>query len=51
VLVLEFGQVVDILIDDDVQVVGLVMRLDIAGGESFRHDAEAGRVIKAQCFE
>jgi hypothetical protein len=50
VLVLEFGQVVDILVDDDVQVVGLVMRLDVAGGEGFRHGAVEGRVIKAQCY-
>jgi hypothetical protein len=39
VLVLELCQVVDILIDDNVQVVGFVMRLDVAGRESFRHDA------------
>jgi hypothetical protein len=45
VVVLELGQVVDVLVDDDVQVVGLVMRLDVAGCEGFRHDGGARRGI------
>lgn len=38
VVVLELGQIVDILIDDDEQVAGRVMRRNIGGGEGFRHD-------------
>lgn len=37
VVVLELGQVVDILVDDDEQVAGGVMRRNIGGGEGFRH--------------
>lgn len=39
-LVLEFGQVVDILVDDDPKIVGLGMRLDIGGGKGSRHDED-----------
>jgi hypothetical protein len=46
VFILELGQVVDILIDDDVQVVGFVMRLDVADSESFRHDARWGIALE-----
>jgi hypothetical protein len=35
VLVLELGQIVDILVHDDVQVGGLIMRLNVADGEGF----------------
>lgn len=38
VVVLELGQVVDILVNDDEQVAGRVMRRNIGGCESFRHD-------------
>ena len=37
VLLLELGQVVDIVIDNDVEVVGLVMRRNVVGCEGFRH--------------
>jgi hypothetical protein len=37
VVILELGQVVDILINDDEQVAGRVMRRNIGGGEGFRH--------------
>jgi hypothetical protein len=37
VLFLELGQVVDIVIDNDVQVVGLVVRRNVVGCEGFRH--------------
>lgn len=36
-LVLEFGQVVHVLVDNDVKVIGLIMRCDIACAERFRH--------------
>lgn len=39
--ILKLGQIVDILIDDDPQVVALVMRCDVALGECFRHDWES----------
>lgn len=37
VLLLELGQVVDIVIDNDVEVVGLVVRRNVVGCEWFRH--------------
>jgi hypothetical protein len=37
VLLLELGQVVDIVIDDDVEVVGLVVRRNVVGCEGLRH--------------
>ena len=39
VLLLELGQVVDIVIDNDVEVVGLVVRRNVVGCEGFRHFA------------
>ena len=36
-VVLELGQVVDIAIDNDVQVVGLVVRRNVACGEDLGH--------------
>lgn len=47
VVLLEGCQVIDILIDNDVQVGGLVMRLDVAQGESFRH-GERGMGLDAR---
>lgn len=38
VIVLELGYIVDVLIDNDVQVVRLVMRRDVACLESLGHD-------------
>ena len=38
-LLLELGQVVDIVIDNDVEVVGLVVRRNVVGCEGFRHVA------------
>lgn len=46
-LVLELGEVVDILVYDDPEVVRLVMRRDIAGCEGFRHVALYERI----CFD
>lgn len=40
---LELGQVVDILVDDDPQRVGLVMRLDVGFGERTRHACRSVR--------
>lgn len=37
VFILELCQVVDILVNDDVEVVGLVVRRDVGGRESLRH--------------
>jgi hypothetical protein len=37
VVVLEFCQIVNIAIDNDVQVAGLVMRRNVACGKDFRH--------------
>lgn len=39
-LLLELGQVVDILVDNDPEVVGLVVRGHIGGRVSARHDAQ-----------
>jgi hypothetical protein len=36
-IVLELGQVVHILVDDDVQVVGLVVGGNVGSGEALRH--------------
>jgi len=43
--ILELGEVVDVLVDDDVEVGGLVMRCDIALGESFGHGEGMKRSI------
>lgn len=37
VLILELGEVVDVLVDGDVQVGGLVVRRHVGLGEGFRH--------------
>ena len=37
--ILEFGQVVDVLIDNDIEVVGLIVRCDIASCEGLPHHA------------
>jgi hypothetical protein len=37
VLILEFGQVIHILVDDDVEIVWLVVRCHLAGGECLPH--------------
>lgn len=37
VLILELGQVVDVLVDDDVEIVRLVVRRHVAGGKCFGH--------------
>jgi hypothetical protein len=39
VLLLELSQVVDIVIDNNVEVVGLVVRRNVVGCEGFRHFA------------
>ena len=38
VVILELGNVIDITIDDDVHVIALVVRRDVARRKSFRHD-------------
>lgn len=40
VLILEFGQVVDVLVHDDPEVVRFVVRRDVAGRECFGHVGE-----------
>ena len=35
--ILELGQIIDILIDDDPEVIGLAMRRDVVLGESLGH--------------
>lgn len=47
-VVLELREIVDILVYNDVQVVGLIMRLDVADGESFRHGAGWGITLWSQ---
>ena len=37
VLILKLGDVVDVLVDDDVDAVALAMRRDVVGSECFRH--------------
>jgi hypothetical protein len=37
VLVLEFSQVVNVVVDDDEEIIGLIMRCYIALAECFRH--------------
>jgi hypothetical protein len=44
-LVLKFGQVVDIFINDNVEVIGLVMRRYVTRGEDLRHDGEDATAI------
>jgi hypothetical protein len=44
-LILELGEIVDVLVDDDVEVGGLVMRCDIALAESFGHGEGMKRSI------
>ncbi len=39
-LFLELGQIVDLLVDDDPEVVGLVVRGNVAGGEGLGHVGE-----------
>ena len=36
-VILKFGQIIDILIDNDVKVIALVMRRDVGLGERLRH--------------
>lgn len=49
VIVLEFGQVVDILINNDPEGVGLVMRRDVACTESLGHGGQS--CSRDKCFE
>lgn len=37
VVILELGQIINVAIDNDVQVIGLVVRRHVADGESLRH--------------
>jgi hypothetical protein len=46
-LVLKLGEVIDILINDDVEVVGLVVRCHVGSGECLRHhEAKCMLVVK-----
>lgn len=53
VLVLELGKIVDILVHDDPEVVGFVMRRDVASCEGFRHfallDFSCPMLCREQC--
>jgi hypothetical protein len=51
VLLLELGQVVDIVIDNDVEVVGLVVRRNVVGCEGFRHVVCCGTGGRGVVFE
>ena len=44
VLILKLGQVIDVLVHDDPEIVRLVVRRYVAGGECFRHGVQDYRV-------
>lgn len=44
-VVLELGHVVDIAVDDNVQIAGLVMRRYVATGKDLCHDGMGGYII------
>ena len=44
-LILEFSQVVDIFINDNVEIIGFVMRRYVSSGEDLGHDGDDATAI------